>query len=215
VLDLPHPHPRTVELDEKSDDRSLQASPHHSDLREWRVRDPHLRAREQVAVAVAHGLRPHPRRIGTVIRLGKPEAADGLTSGHPGQPVLLVVLTTEAPDAPHRERALHRDEASQRGVAALELATSHSVGERGHPGTAVAAKVHPKHAQLRQLRDHLAREGRLLEMLTDDGSHLVSEKPAKRVADRTYVVRQLGVESKKVAAGPRHCVPPPISAALV
>ena len=105
---------------------------------------------EHPVVAVAAGEGLHARRVGAGARLGEPEAADHLALRHPRQPLLLLLLAAVPVDRAHRERALHRDERAQPGVAGLELQGGEAVLHGAAAGASVALEVHAEHAERRR-----------------------------------------------------------------
>ena len=83
----------------------------------------------------------HAAGVRAEVGLGQAEAADRLAAGHRRQPALLLRLGAVGVDRVHAQRALHRDEAAQAGVAALELLHDQPVGDVAEAGAAVALEV--------------------------------------------------------------------------
>ena len=116
-----------------------------------------------------------------------------------GQPALLLLLGAPPPDRVHRERALHRDEAADAGVAGLELLADEPVHDRARLGQAVALEVHPEQAEPRELGDQLGGKLAALEPLADVRLDLLRDELAHGVADRALLVGEEGVEREEVA----------------
>src|SRR6185437_10669816 len=116
-------------------------------------------------------------RIGAAVRLGEAEAADELSAGHARKILLLLLLGAEGMNRVHAERGLHRDEAADAGVAALELLTDQAVADGVEAGAAVALERRAEEAEAGELRNQVSREVVLLETLLDDGQHFVVDEP--------------------------------------
>ena len=143
-------------------------------------------------------MRSHRPRVGSRVRLGKPEAADRLAPVHRRQPVLLLLLGSPLPDGEHRERALDGDGAAHAGVAGLQLEAGEAVRDRARPGQPVAVEVHPEEAEPCELLDDLAGQDALLEPVAHVRQHAVAHEGADGVADRALLVVQEGVEREEV-----------------
>ena len=76
----------------------------------------------------------------------------------PGQPALLLLLAAPAVDREHRQRALHRAERAQPGVARLELQARQPVRRRRRARAAVALQVHAQQTELPELRPDRLRQ---------------------------------------------------------
>src|SRR5205814_1595461 len=113
---------------------SFDSGPDDRDVGEGAVGDPHLRAVEHPVGAVSAGASLHRAGITPGVGLGEAEATDRLAGGHPGQPLLLLLVGAPAVDAEHRQRPLDTDEAAQPGVDRLELAAGDAVRRRARAG---------------------------------------------------------------------------------
>ena len=127
-------------------------------LRDRREPDPALRPGEHPVVAVAAREGLHARGVGARGGLGETEAADHLAARHPRQPLLLLLLAAPAVDRAHRERALHRHERADAGVAGLELEGREPVLDGAAAGASVSVEVHTEHAELAEGGRELGRE---------------------------------------------------------
>lgn len=88
--------------------------------------------------SVLAGASAHPAGIGTEVWLSQSEATDGVSGGHPGQPLLLLFFAAVFPDREHGQRPLDRNERAEAGVTRLELHACQSVGRGSRAGTAIA-----------------------------------------------------------------------------
>ena len=127
----------------------------------------------------------------------QPIASPGV---HRRQPALLLLLGAPLPDREHRERALHRDEAADAGVAGLELLAGEAVHDRARARQAVALEVHPEEAELRRARRSSSR-GRspCSNHSPTYGRTRSRDELAHGVADRALLVVEEGVEREEVA----------------
>ena len=89
----------------------------------------------------------HRRRVGAVVGLGQPEAADRLAGRHRRQPPLLLLLAAVPPDRVHRQRALHADQASGRP-------------SRPPPAPGRPARTRPRRRRRSRTRSGACRAGR-------------------------------------------------------
>ena len=143
-----------------------------------------------------------PAGIRAEVGLGETEAADHLARRQPRQPVALLLLAAERVDRIHHQRALHRRERADAGVAALELLHDEAVRDVVEPGAAVLlGQVGAEHAELGHLRDQLLREASLDVALADDRQHVLVDEGADGVADGALFLGEERVEPVEVDAG--------------
>ena len=133
-----------------------------------------------------------------MVRLGQPEAADGLTRRHPGQPFLLLFRGAVFPDREHGQRALDRDQAAQPGVGRFQLPAGDPVGDGAHPRAAVAGQVHAEQAQLAELGGQLTGQRAGLEPVGDVRHHPLGRERPHGVADQHLIGAQLLVDAQQV-----------------
>src|SRR5207248_10425194 len=98
-----------------------RSRPHEREVGDRAVGDPHLRAVHLPVDAALLSVQLHGGGIRSPVWLGETEAADELAARHPREVALLLLLGAEGTDRIHAQRRLHRDEAADAGVAALEL----------------------------------------------------------------------------------------------
>ncbi|MEY3262096.1 MAG: hypothetical protein RLZZ620_1147 [Pseudomonadota bacterium] len=192
---------RVTLLDDEAADLAVELRPDHGDMRQGAVGDPHLRAVEHVAVAVIDGLGQHAARVRAEVGLGEAEAADHAAGGHLGEVLQPLGFSAEAADGVHREAALHRDEAAQARVAALQLLADQAVGDVGHARAAVALDVGAQKPHLADLGDEVHREGARATVLLDDRDDAVIHPAPNEVADGALLIRELRVDVVEVHAG--------------
>src|SRR5207302_6970703 len=143
--------------------------------------------------------RAHRPGVGAGVRLGQPEAADRVALVNGRKPALLLLLRAPAQDREHRERALHRDEASHPGVARLELHAGQPVGHGARARQAVALEVHAEEAELRHFLRELARQDALLEPFADMRHDTLAHPLPDGVPDRLLLVVEERVDREEVA----------------
>src|SRR6478735_6090071 len=126
--------------------------PHHQHARHGGKSDPAFRAVEDparvVAGAVAAGEGLHRGRVRAGRGLGQGKCADQFAGGHPGEPLLLLVLGAPLVDGRHGEGALHGDERADARIAGLEFHRREAIFDGGAAGAAVALQVHAEHTEL-------------------------------------------------------------------
>src|SRR5690606_34565404 len=81
--------------------------PHHEDVGDGRVGDPHLVAGELVAAIGLDGAGLHAAGIGAVVGLGQSEAAYPFAAGQLGQVLLFLLFGAEFVDGHHDQGRLH------------------------------------------------------------------------------------------------------------
>ena len=178
----------------------IGACPHDRDVGDAAVGDPHLGAVDDPVVTVALRDGPHARRVGAEVGLGQTEATDRLARGHLGQPFFALFVAAESADRVHRERSLHRHEATQTGVDGLHLQAGESVLGCGRSRAAVALEVHPEQAELAELTGEVSnREGAVLEPLADVGAQAFGAEVADGVDDRPLLVVDQSVEAEELS----------------
>src|SRR6185369_3830319 len=100
----------------------------------------------------------------------------------------------------HDERALHRDEAAQPRVAALQLLHDEAVGDAAQAGEAVIGDAGAEEVQAPHLEDQLEGGARLAVALLDDRFDLVVDELAHGLADQALLVREERVELDEINA---------------
>ena len=101
----------------------------------------------------------------------------------------------------HHQRALDRNEAAQPRIAAFELLHDLAVGHVGHAGAAIAMQIGAEKPQLRHLRHEVQREGGFAIVLLHDGKNFAIDKFARRLAHKTLVIVQQGIDFQEVDTG--------------
>ena len=164
--------------------------PHQRHVGHRPVGDPQLLAVQHVALALLARRGQHPARVRPEAGLGQPEAAQGLTFLQTRQPLLLLLLRAVGEDGIHHQRALHRDEAAQPGVAPLQLLHNQAVLHRRHPGAAIAFQVRSQVAQPADFRDQFGGKGAGLRVLLDDGLDVLLHPLPHRGPHHFLIFRQ-------------------------
>ncbi|VTQ56890.1 Uncharacterised protein [Stenotrophomonas maltophilia] len=178
--------------------------------------DPHLAAADAPVIAVAHRTGLHAGRIGTAVRFSQAETADQFAACHRRQPLLALFLAAIGVDRVHAQRALHRHEAAQAGIAALQLLADQAVADRTEVATAVLRRQgRAEQAQRSDLRHQFIGEAGLVEGIADDRQHaLVGEAGHALLHCALFLVEQ-GTDIEQIVrmqshgthtqSGPGHC----------
>ena len=191
-------------LDQEAAHAVVGLRPDHRHVGQGAVGDPLLRAVEHPGVAVAcRAVVQHAAGVGAEVGLGQAEAADRLGRGELRDPAVLLLLGAEGVDRVHDQRALHRHEAAQPRVAALQLLHDQAVGDVAQAGQAVLVDVGAEQAELGHLGHQVHREARLLVALLDDGHHLVVDEGAHAFADHALLFGERESMSRKSTPGKR------------
>ena len=192
--------------------------PHHEDVGDRRIRDPHLGPGEPVAVGDLLGAGSHGAGIGAGVGLGQAEAADPLARGEPRQILLALLLRSVGVDRIHDERGLHAIHGAVAAVDALDLAGDEAIGDVVGAGAAVL--LGQRGAEQTE-RPHLVENGAvglLLQVGLDHaGGELLLRVGAGGVADGALVLGELVLEEERIlpvegarpwrAAGVLSCMP--------
>src|SRR5229473_1106939 len=95
--------------------------------------------------------------------------------------MLLLLVGTVLEDGIHHQRALHRDETAEAGIAALEFLHDQSVFDIGHAGATVAFEIGAEKTKPSQLQNHLGRKPRVAEAVADEWYYAVLDELARRL----------------------------------
>ena len=107
------------------------------DVRDGRIRNPHLGAVKDIVVAISDRSRDHARGIGAMIRLRQTEASHQFAGGEARQEPLPLRLRAVGVDRVHDEGRLHAHGGAIAAIDALYLAGHQAIRRVGHSGTAV------------------------------------------------------------------------------
>ncbi len=150
------------------------------------------------------------------MRLGQAEAADQLAARHRRQPLLALFLAAIGVDRVHAQRALHRDEAAQAGIAALQLLADQAVADRTEVATAVLRRQgRAEQAQRGDLRHQFIGEAGLVEGIADDRQHTLVGETGDALLHRALFLVEQGTDIEQIVrmqshgthtqSGPGHC----------
>ena len=174
---------------------------HEGDAGDGPVGDEDLAAGDPPPRGGALGGRPQVGRVGAVVGLGQPEAAEDLAGGHPRQPLLLLLLAAPALHRAGDQAEVHRHDRADVGVAAPELLDEQAVGQR--VGAAAAVGLVDGHADepgLPQPVERLLREALLA--VVAQGSGTTTSSTHSRTAARTARWSSLRVSSTRRSSRP-------------
>ena len=198
LMNVVRREPGRVGGNDEAPDPLVGASPHHGDVGDPAVGDPHLGAVEHPVAAVAAGMGAHTRGVTPRIGFGQPKTADALPRRHLWQPLGLLLLRTERPDRIHRERALHGGEAANCAVAGLELHTGKPVLNGTGSGASVSLQVHTEQAEGAHLPGQFRWEDPRFEPVGDVGKDALSHESTNRVSQEPFLFVEEGVDAKEV-----------------
>ena len=177
--------------DDAVDSTFLVLRPHHRQLRERCIRDPHLGAVEDDVVSVFLVGGGHATWVRPVVRLRQPEASHPLAGREFGQELLLLFLRSVLPNGVHHERALDRGGGTQTAVATLQLLHDQSVRDLVKASAAVLLRdVWPKRPDFPQSRQQMLREDAVLGGVFDDGADFLLHPSPRGVADELVFLRE-------------------------
>ena len=123
--------------DEAADLVVLALGPHHRDIGERGVGDPHLGARKQPAALHLPGAGLHAGRIGTGVRLGQAEATDEFAAGQARKIALTLGFGAIGIDRIHHEGRLHTHGRTIGRIHPLHLARDQAIGHVRSTGAAI------------------------------------------------------------------------------
>ncbi|MEH2548535.1 hypothetical protein V1283_005180 [Bradyrhizobium sp. AZCC 2262] len=173
--------------------------PHHEDVGDRGVGNPHLAAGQLVAVGDLLGAGLHAVGVGAGIRLGQTEAADPLAGGELGQVFLALGFVAIGVDRIHHQRRLHRVHRAIAAIDALDLARHEAIGNVARVGAAILLRQRDTdQTEFAHLVEDLA-VGLLFEIGLDDArQQLVLRVGARGVADHAFVFGELLVEQERI-----------------
>ncbi len=199
ALDLRRGETLGAALDQESADDAVELRPHHRDVGDRRVADPHLGAVE--LEAARHLLRAghHRAGIGAVVGLGEAEAADHLARGELGQICLALRLAAVGIDRMHYQRGLHRHGRAIAGIDALDLAGDQAIGDIAEAGAAVLFRDRgAEQAERAHLGDDRAVEALLAVIEEHAREQFVLRIAARGVAHHALLFRQLAFQIERI-----------------
>ena len=187
--------------DDALDPARFVFGPHHGDVREWCIGNPHLRAVEDDIVTVFLEVGGHSTGVGTVIRLGQAEAAHHLTGRQLGQVLLLLFLCAVAPDGVHHQAALNRSRRAQTAVAAFEFLHNDAIANLVEAGATVFRwDVWPEGANLTEAWQQVSGKLAFLSRIFNDGADLLLHPLAGGFTDQLVLLGQQLVQQVVVVS---------------
>ncbi len=186
-------------LDQEAADDAVELRPHHRDVGDRGVRDPHLVAGQPVAVGDLLGPRRHRAGVGAVVGLGQAEAAEHFAGRELRQIFAALRLGAVGIDRVHHQRRLHRHHRAVAGIDTFHFTGNEPVADVAEAGAAVLLRdggaEEPERAHL---VDDLAIEA----LLAIGGEHarkqLVLGVAVRGVAHHALVGRQFAFEIERV-----------------
>ena len=173
--------------------------PHHEDVGDRCVRNPHLGAGQPIAVGYFLGAGLHAAGIGTGVRLGQAEAADPFARGELGQIFLALVLVAIGIDRVHHQRGLHRIHRAIAGIDALDLPRHKAIGDVACIGAAIFFRQgDADQAEFAHLVEDVAVDLLFQIGLGDARQQFILRIGARGVADHALVFGELLVEHERI-----------------
>ena len=162
------------------------------------VRDPVLRAVEDIDVALAPGGPLHGGDVGARGRLGQPEAGQLLAARLRREPALLLLLGPVAEERERVEPDVDGDQRAERGLAALDLLADERLGDEVEAGAAVLlGNDDSEQPQLGHALDHADVEVVVDVVLDRVRQHALVHEVANRVLDEALLVGELEVHRRE------------------
>ena len=199
ALDLRRGEPLHAALeDEPADHPLVVLRPHHHDVGDRRIADPHLAAVEDVAAIHLAGAALHAARVRAMIGLGQAEAADHLAGRELGQVFLPLLLGAEGVDRMHHQGRLHGQGRAVAAIDAFDLAGDDAIGDVAGAGAAIALDRRAEKAELAHFRQDLAIDSLLAERLLDARHQLLLREGAGAVADEALLLAEQVIEQQRI-----------------
>ena len=107
-------------------------------------------------------------------------------------------------DGIHHQRALHRDEAAQAGIAAFDLLHDEAVFHVAHAGAAVAFEIGAEEAQFGHFGDQFRGKARVAEAIADDGRDALVGEAARGLPHQKFLLGEEGIDREVVYAAECH-----------
>ncbi len=173
--------------------------PHHEDVGDRRVGNPHLGAGQPVTIRHLLGAGLHAAGIGAGVRLGQAKAADPFAGRELGQIFLALVLVAIGIDRVHHQRGLHRIHRAIAGIDPLDLARHEAIGDVARIGAAIFFRQgNTDQAKFAHLMEDVAVDLLLQIGLANARQQLVLRIGARGVADHALVFGELLVEHERI-----------------
>merc|ERR1719400_1287888 len=162
------------------------------------VQYPHL------AFLVVPGPGLHVSRVRAVVWFRETKAADNFPGCQPGQILLSLLLTAKVVDGIHHQAGLDRHGRPVAGVHPLHLPGDETVGDVGHPGTAVALDGRAQHPELPHLAHDVPVEDLVPVGHDDPGHEFVLTVLVEDIPHHHLLLRQATLQVESVAVVELH-----------
>ena len=173
--------------------------PDDKDIRDGRVRDPHLRAAEPISVGGLFGTGFHRAGVRAGIGFGQAETAYPLARGQFRQVFPALLLGPIGMDRMHHQRGLHAHHAAIAAVHPLDLARDQAIGDvRGRRAAVIFGQRHPQQAQCPHFAKDLAFGHLVFIGVQNPGQQPALREIAGGIADHALVVVQLVVQPERI-----------------
>ena len=173
--------------------------PDHEDIRDRRVRDPHFRAGQLVAVGGFHRTGFHARRVGARIGFCQTKAADEFAAGQFGKILHALLFRAIGVDRVHDEAGLHGHHRPIAAVHAFHFARNQTVR---HIIAAQAAVLFGHGDTQKAHVAHLAEDrgvgGFIGKSVDHAGLQLFLRIGARAFLDHAFVFGQLFVQAERI-----------------
>src|SRR5262249_55887868 len=136
--------------------------------------------------------------------LRESEAADRFPALQARQPAILLLVRAVGIDWVHDERALHGDETTQAGIAALDLLHDQSIFGIAHSRAAITLEIGAKKPEFGHLRDEFGRKPRIAKTIADQGRDALIGKAASRLAHHEFLLAEERIDREVIYAAKGH-----------
>ena len=152
-------------------------------------------------IAVLLRARLHARGIRSETRFGEAETSDRLARLHLRQPAILLFIRAVGEDRVHHQRALHRYEAAQPRIAALDFLHDQPVFDVAQARAAVAFEIRAQESELAEFRDQLLGKAPVAIAIANHRNHAVFDELPRGLAHQQLLFREQRVDQQVVDAG--------------
>ena len=199
AFDLGRGEPLHAFLQEETADLTVVVfRPHHEDVGDRRVGDPHLGAGQLIAAVGLARAGFHAARVGAMVGLGEADADDPFAFRQLGQVLLPLLLGAVGVDGVHAQARLDAQTRAIGRIHALELAGDEAVGHVVDSGAAVALERRAQESQRPHLGHDLTVEALVAMGLQDARHQLVLGVGPRAVANHALLLAELVLEDQGV-----------------
>ncbi len=173
--------------------------PHHHDVGDRRVGDPHLAAVQPITAVDLGRTGAHAAGIAARIRLGQAETADPFAAGQFGQIFAALFLAAIGKDGVHHQARLDAHRAAIARIDRLDLARHQAIGDIAQACAAIVFRNRrPQHAERAEFGHDFPIEPFVEKGRADPRQQPLLRIGVRGVADHALLIGQLRVERERV-----------------